>query len=349
MDIVEKMKRDWDRRAHQDARFWIATEAYETPTTFNRSGEHDCEQLLAGLEPYMDRSWNVLEIGCGIGRLLKPLAARFRYVCGVDVSAEMILQSKNWLAGLVNVETFENTGVDLCRFGDGGFDWVYSYVAFQHMPKEVFASYLPEINRILKPQGLLKFQIFVGDTHAPHIDDTLTLRVYDERELSEMLAQAGFDIIESTYRRTHNISGMDCTDCFVLVRATRSCPQTFDRSATDLRKKECLDRVSTTEIQLSMALVKSYLRHGNPSGAIKALKPIVEQRPDFVEAGLMLANLLTLEDREPEAIAATEDLLRHHPANHKAHTLLLNLYLSTGQTEPAARLQRRLETLAEGE
>ncbi|MFC1764580.1 methyltransferase domain-containing protein [Planctomycetota bacterium] len=349
MDIVEKMKRDWDRRAHQDARFWIATDAYETPAAFAHSGQHDCEQLLAGLEPYLDRSWNVLEIGCGIGRLLKPLAPRFRYICGVDVSPEMILQSKNWLAGLVNVETFENTGVDLRRFGDNGFDCVFSYVAFQHMPKEVFASYLPEINRVLKPQGLLKFQIFLGATHAPDLDDTLTLRVYDERELSLKLEQAGFAILDTTYRYKHRINGVDCNDCFVLARAERLVTQPLDLHPAELRERECPDRVSAAEIQMSMALVKSYLHHGNPAAAIKALMPIVEQRSDHIDAWLMLGNLLTLENREQEAIAVTEDLLRHNPTCYKGHTLLMNLYLSTGQTEQAVRIQQRLATLGEAD
>ena len=142
MNIVEKMKQDWNRRARQDARFWIATEDHETEEVFANSGAHAVAQLLEGLEPYSRPTWHVLEVGCGIGRMLRPMAHRFAYVCGVDVSREMIAQSKDWLKGLANVETFENNGIDLQQFSDNRFDFVYAYVAFQHMPKEVFQSYL---------------------------------------------------------------------------------------------------------------------------------------------------------------------------------------------------------------
>jgi len=38
MNIAEKMKRDWDQRAEHHARFWIATENYQTEEVFANLG-----------------------------------------------------------------------------------------------------------------------------------------------------------------------------------------------------------------------------------------------------------------------------------------------------------------------
>ena len=88
MNIIEKMIRDWNRRAKDDAKYWIATGYCENEEIFDKHGEENVRQILDGLESYLKKSWHVLEIGCGIGRLLRPMSSRFEYVCGVDVSAD---------------------------------------------------------------------------------------------------------------------------------------------------------------------------------------------------------------------------------------------------------------------
>ena len=148
------MKQDWDRRAKHHSRFWIATQDYQDEEVFARSGQATAEAILAVLQPYRQPSWSVLDIGCGIGRVLRPLAPHFGHLDGVDVSAEMIRQSKIWLRDLPNVDTFETSGVDLHVFASDHFDLVYSYIAFQHMPRPVFERYLGEINRVLGPWRL---------------------------------------------------------------------------------------------------------------------------------------------------------------------------------------------------
>ena len=116
MNIVHKMKQDWDRRAQHHPRYWIATKAYEDEMVFAQSGQHTAEALLTSLDNLYQPGWKVLDIGCGIGRVLKPLAAHFSQLVGVDVSAEMISKGKEWLKGLDNVETCETSGVDLTPY-----------------------------------------------------------------------------------------------------------------------------------------------------------------------------------------------------------------------------------------
>lgn len=82
MNIAEKMKRDWDQRAHHHARYWIATENYQTEEIFMRSGQGTTQAPLKALTGLQRASWNVLDIGCGIGRVLRPLAKHFHALVG---------------------------------------------------------------------------------------------------------------------------------------------------------------------------------------------------------------------------------------------------------------------------
>src|SRR6185436_15597092 len=66
------MREDWDLRAREDARFYICTEA-PSEDGFANSGEIDLDgKILDGLR--LAPQWRVLEIGCGMGRLLRPLS-----------------------------------------------------------------------------------------------------------------------------------------------------------------------------------------------------------------------------------------------------------------------------------
>ncbi len=71
MNIVAKMKRDWDRRASHDARFWVATSDFHDDAEFDSSGEASRLALLRLLGDRYDSKWTVLEVGCGIGRMLR--------------------------------------------------------------------------------------------------------------------------------------------------------------------------------------------------------------------------------------------------------------------------------------
>jgi len=63
----------------------------------------------------------VLELGCGCGRVLEPLARSARRVCGIDTSLESLLCGRSALAHHANCELIQ---MDAARLGfrDGAFD-----------------------------------------------------------------------------------------------------------------------------------------------------------------------------------------------------------------------------------
>src|SRR5262245_30476353 len=128
--LAQKMKDDWDRRACENARFYSASDDWQSEEAVRASGERDAHVLLRGLEAFLHPRMRVLEVGCGIGRLLRALAPRFAEIHGVDVSGEMIRRGRAWLADCPNVALHETSGVDLGLFADEWFDFAYSYVTF---------------------------------------------------------------------------------------------------------------------------------------------------------------------------------------------------------------------------
>ena len=94
-----------------------------------------------------------LEFGCGVGRLLLPLARRSRRAIGVDVSPTMLQHcaenARN--AGLDNVELVGDLA--LLDADHGALDLVLSFIVFQHIPTDLGIVYLAALLRLLRPGG----------------------------------------------------------------------------------------------------------------------------------------------------------------------------------------------------
>ena len=177
---LEKMRGDWDRRARENARHYVAdSREHWNDEEYYRSGEINMEReiltdlgnVCQGKDP---RRMTVLEIGCGTGRITRALARFFGQVYAVDISGEMVRQARLALRDLPNAHVFQNNGRDLRvirkpglagllnRLGIGRprFDFAFSFIVFQHIPSyEVIESYVREVERLLLPGALFKFQV----------------------------------------------------------------------------------------------------------------------------------------------------------------------------------------------
>jgi SAM-dependent methyltransferase len=191
------MRADWERRARENAPFYICTTAGPSPEAFAASGERDlAEQVLDGLE--VSRTWHALEIGCGIGRLLRPLSTRVERAVGVDVSEEMVRRGREYCADRPNVVLHRTEGA-LPFLPDGTFDFVFSHIVFQHLPRKSYAErYLREAHRVLKPGGILRVQVD-GRTRQffrRWVADSWSGVVFSARELQRRLERCGFRVTE---------------------------------------------------------------------------------------------------------------------------------------------------------
>ena len=189
----------WERSAHTDAVKAIADATDRE--SFERSGTVDAEALLA-LAP---ADPVVLEIGCGIGRVLQHLAGACREVHGVDISREMVDQGARRLSHLPNVRFHHGNGYDLGMFEDATFDLCFSAFVFQHMPKTIAFNYMTEAARVLKPGAVFRLQVpnLLRDEHfgsfrhftQPYfVENPYPMNFYTAPEVVRMLEAAGFGV-----------------------------------------------------------------------------------------------------------------------------------------------------------
>jgi len=212
---LEKMRRDWDDRARQNARYFVDTSRTDwSDQEFFRSGEKaiaediltDTTNVYQGKDP---KQMRVLEIGCGTGRITRALARFFGEVYAVDISEEMVRQARLALRDYPNAHIFQNNGRDLTVIRRSGiprildslglgaglqFDFAFSYIVFQHIPSyDVIESYVREVHRLLKPGALFKFQV-QGNAGEDDQRDSWLGVPFTEEQARAMAERCGFEM-----------------------------------------------------------------------------------------------------------------------------------------------------------
>jgi SAM-dependent methyltransferase len=116
--------------------------------------------MLSSLGVALRPADQVLEIGCGVGRLTRVIAARAAHVSAFDVSEKMLELARRHNPQLENVTWIHGDGTSLAGADANAFDACISHVVFQHIPDpEITLGYVREIGRILAPGGWAAFQI----------------------------------------------------------------------------------------------------------------------------------------------------------------------------------------------
>jgi len=197
---LKKMRSDWDARAKENARYYVATLKDDwTDEEFFASGEQtvseeiltDMVNICQGKDP---KEMRVIEIGCGAGRITRALARLFGEVHGVDVSGEMVEQARKALANTPNASVYQNNGMDLSVLPEGPYDFAFSTIVFQHIPsREVIYNYVREVNRLLRPGALFKFQVQGDATMQTSPDDTWLGVPFSDVEAVAMADKCGFE------------------------------------------------------------------------------------------------------------------------------------------------------------
>lgn len=203
----ELMKTDWDERARIDEKFAICAVLNQKEEEFWKSGKDDCNYILGiGTKRYElilngknPKKMRVLEIGCGVGRILIPMVKIFGEAIGVDVSTEMVNSGKKHIEQISNCKIFETNGTDLSLFSSDYFDFCYSYIVFQHITeKEIVKNYIKEISRILKKGSIFRFQVRGDIDTKPHEITTWDGVRFTSEEMHDIANDNNFEILEET-------------------------------------------------------------------------------------------------------------------------------------------------------
>lgn len=129
----------------------------------------------------------ILEVGCGIGRLLPFLAEEAEFIVGLDISARMLAAARERCAGCPNVALVRGSGESLAPFPDQSFDLVLAIDVFPYLVAcgaELPARHVSEAARVLKRAGSL-----VVMNYSYRGDDGL-----DRRELAGLARTNGLSV-----------------------------------------------------------------------------------------------------------------------------------------------------------
>lgn len=155
------------------------------------------EPLLAGAE-----RGTLLEIGCGTGINLLPLAENFARVIGTDISPEMVRVARSRAEGADRITIEVDPAEQLATVADGSVDAAICVGALEHMLDKPGA--LRQVKRVLRPGGVFVALTPNGDycwyRHAAPLLRRETKHLSTDHfltmaELDVLLGDAGLDVV----------------------------------------------------------------------------------------------------------------------------------------------------------
>jgi SAM-dependent methyltransferase len=162
---LRALQRRWDAFARRDP-LGAILDPMATPSggdleEFFAWGEREIDETLAdgarhGLPAAFE---SALDFGCGAGRLTQAMARRFESCEGVDISPAMVRLAVELNRRGERCRFRVNESDSLAAFEDASFDFAYSSLVLQHMDPPLARGYVAELVRVLRPGGLLVFQL----------------------------------------------------------------------------------------------------------------------------------------------------------------------------------------------
>ena len=202
---LENLQKTWNSFA-ESAPLWsvltcgTATNFEWNETEFFIRGEQTVNRMLdhlrcSWIQPEKNR---VLDFGCGVGRLSLNLTNHFHEVLGIDISENMVERANFYKEklGIENCRFVHNTKDDLSILTDDHFDLIVSMITLQHMEAKYIRSYLKEFVRVLRPHGILYFQL-PGDMNRKASYEVFDGAIEPEMEMHGLSRSVIIDFLES--------------------------------------------------------------------------------------------------------------------------------------------------------
>ena len=143
----------WEQAARTPESALLAVDGSADESILQATGRWTAAQVAQALLLQPDDQ--VLELGCGVGRIGRELAPQCRSWHGVDIAANMLTVAKQRTSHLSNVAFQHLDRTSLSMFADASFDKAYAVAVLIHLDKEDVFLYLREVARILRPGGLV--------------------------------------------------------------------------------------------------------------------------------------------------------------------------------------------------
>src|SRR6185369_10304549 len=135
---------EWEKFGKKDPYFGVLTAdkfqrqnlTDESKEEFFKSGYDYVENVVITIRKHIDPTFSIekaLDFGCGVGRLVIPLAEISKSVDGIDVSESMLNEARK------NCESRSIANVNLLKSDDNlsglndTYNFIHSFIVFQHI------------------------------------------------------------------------------------------------------------------------------------------------------------------------------------------------------------------------
>jgi ubiquinone/menaquinone biosynthesis C-methylase UbiE len=163
---LKELEKNWNQFGKEDPLWAILVQQDKkgnkwTPDEFFEIGRKEIASVMEYVQKLglLQQRGRALDFGCGVGRLTQALASYFDEVVGIDIAPSMVMLAKQYNRFGARCAYRVNDQDNLRLFPDLEFHFIYTNMVLQHMKPEYAKSYIKEFLRVLKPEGVLIFQL----------------------------------------------------------------------------------------------------------------------------------------------------------------------------------------------
>lgn len=171
----------------------------------NQALENLPQEYLELLDEFMERvgAGKVLDAGCGPGRDTHYFTENGLNAVGIDLAEGMIEHAKQNKKGI-----FHLMDIKELEFDDSTLDGVWCNTVIQFFPVEEMSEVISELDRVLKPDGLMyiSFKAGEGSIIREKYGDGVKQHLIPEEKAEELLKTQGYRIIN---RNRSEVNGVD--------------------------------------------------------------------------------------------------------------------------------------------
>jgi SAM-dependent methyltransferase len=191
--IGDNHEQSWRRYGRDDPYFGVLTEERfrsanmdaATREEFFATGREHVGRILSVIRRHVTSDMGAakaLDFGCGVGRLLLPLARNFREVCGVDISEDYLAETRANAAreGVSNLKLVVK--LEQLAGEKGSYDLLHSCIVFNHIPLAAGRVLLEQMADLTRDGGVLAIQML----HRRHASPSRRLLTWVRRQFSPL-------------------------------------------------------------------------------------------------------------------------------------------------------------------
>ncbi len=159
---VEIIRDNWESFARSKYRnFFVASHrGWNDLDAWKAHAAFDAAIVLHELDPVQLLQSDVLEVGCGVGRLAAVLAPRVKSYTGIDIAPGMVEEARYRYANLHNVRFLIGNGLTVPAVAaDRHYSLAFAHAVFIHCPRDVIRSLIASVCDVLTPGGEFRFQL----------------------------------------------------------------------------------------------------------------------------------------------------------------------------------------------